>query len=34
MVSKAPAEVVDAEKDKLAELGGHLMAQMEELKAL
>jgi len=26
--------VVDAEKDKLAELGGHLMAQMEELKAL
>ncbi|PKH65024.1 valine--tRNA ligase [Psychrobacter sp. 4Dc] len=36
-VSKAPAEVVDAEKAKLAELEGQLTAmtaQMEELKAL
>ena len=36
-VSKAPAEVVDAEKAKLAELEGQLMAmagQMEQLKAL
>ncbi len=36
-VSKAPAEVVDAEKSKLAELEGQLTAmtaQMEELKAL
>ncbi|MGP4974475.1 valine--tRNA ligase [Psychrobacter alimentarius] len=36
-VSKAPAEVVDAEKAKLAELEGQLAAmtaQMEELKAL
>ena len=36
-VSKAPAEVVDAEKAKLAELEGQLKAmagQMEELKAL
>ncbi|MEN6669410.1 hypothetical protein AAJP47_03440 [Psychrobacter sp. B38] len=32
--SKAPAEVVDAEKAKLAELEGQLTAQMEELKAL
>ena len=36
-VSKAPAEVVDAEKAKLAELEGQLTAmtaQMEQLKAL
>ncbi|MGP4970130.1 hypothetical protein [Psychrobacter aquimaris] len=36
-VSKATAEVVDAEKAKLAELEGQLTvmtAQMEELKAL
>ena len=36
-VSKAPAEVVDAEKAKLAELEGQLKtmtAQMEQLKAL
>ncbi len=37
IVSKAPAEVVDAEKAKLAELEGQLTAmagQMEQLKAL
>ncbi|WP_227675520.1 hypothetical protein [Psychrobacter submarinus] len=36
-VSKAPAEVVDAEKTKLAELEGQIKTmagQMEELKAL
>ncbi|MEN6669412.1 hypothetical protein AAJP47_03450 [Psychrobacter sp. B38] len=33
-VSKAPAEVVDAEKAKLAELEGQLTAMMEQLKAL
>ncbi|WP_201578423.1 hypothetical protein [Psychrobacter okhotskensis] len=33
-VSKAPVEVVDAEKAKLAELEGQLMAQMEELNVL
>jgi valyl-tRNA synthetase len=36
-VSKAPAEVVDAEKAKLAELEGQIKTmagQMEELKAL
>ncbi|WP_082785718.1 hypothetical protein [Psychrobacter sp. P2G3] len=33
-VSKAPAEVVDAEKAKLAELEGQLTAQMEGLKNL
>jgi len=36
-VSKAPVEVVDAEKAKLAELEGQIAAmtaQMEQLKAL
>ncbi|WP_201605172.1 hypothetical protein [Psychrobacter sp. JCM 18903] len=34
IVSRAPVEVVDAEKAKLAKLEGQLTAMMEQLKAL